>query len=65
MPIPTDDLITTLAEAEIDGDRLSERKVVLTTATFVSLGASAPLRHRELAIGGRYRITVREFEASS
>src|SRR5262249_19951737 len=32
---PTDDLITHLAEAEIDGDRLSEREVVLTTATFV------------------------------
>jgi len=26
---PTDDLITHLAEAEIDGDRLSEREVVL------------------------------------
>jgi cytochrome P450 len=35
---PTDDLITHLAEAEIDGDRLSEREVVLTTATFVMAG---------------------------
>ena len=34
----TDDLITHLAEAEIDGDRLSEREVVLTTATFVMAG---------------------------
>ena len=35
---PTDDLITHLAEAEIDGERLSEREVVLTTATFVMAG---------------------------
>ena len=35
---PTDDLITHLAEAEIDGDRLTEREVVLTTATFVMAG---------------------------
>ena len=35
---PKDDLITHLAEAEIDGDRLSEREVVLTTATFVMAG---------------------------
>ena len=35
---PTDDLITHLAEAEIDGDRLSEREIVLTTATFVMAG---------------------------
>ena len=35
---PTDDLITHLAEAEIDGDRLSEREVVMTTATFVMAG---------------------------
>jgi hypothetical protein len=41
----TDDLITHLPEAEIDGDRLSEREIVLATAIFLSLGASAPLRH--------------------
>ncbi len=35
---PTDDLITHLAEAEIDGDRLTEREIVLTTATFVMAG---------------------------
>jgi cytochrome P450 len=35
---PTDDLITHLAEAEIDGDKLSEREIVLTTATFVMAG---------------------------
>ena len=35
---PTDDLITRLAEAEVDGDRLTEREVVLTTATFVMAG---------------------------
>jgi cytochrome P450 len=38
---PTDDLITNLAEAEIDGDRLSEREVVLTTATFVMAGVES------------------------
>ena len=38
---PTDDLITDLAEAEIDGDRLSEREVVLTTATFVMAGVES------------------------
>src|SRR5262249_13126167 len=38
---PTDDLITHLAEAEIDGDRLSEREVVLTTATFVMAGGGS------------------------
>jgi cytochrome P450 len=38
---PTDDLITHLAEAEIDGDRLSEREVVLTTATFVMAGVES------------------------
>jgi len=37
----TDDLITHLAEAEIDGDRLSEREVVLTTATFVMAGVES------------------------
>src|ERR1700680_3909392 len=40
-PKPTDDLITHLAEAEIDGDRLSEREVVLTTATFVMAGVES------------------------
>ena len=35
---PTDDLITLLAEAEIDGDRLSESEIVLTAATFVIAG---------------------------
>jgi cytochrome P450 len=38
---PTDDLITRLAEAEIDGDRLSEREVVLATATFVMAGVES------------------------
>jgi cytochrome P450 len=38
---PTDDLITLLAEAEIDGDRLTEREVVLTTATFVMAGVES------------------------
>ena len=38
---PTDDLITRLAEAEIEGDRLSEREVVLTTATFVMAGVES------------------------
>src|SRR5215471_11348276 len=38
---PTDNLITHLAEAEIDGDRLSEREVVLTTATFVMAGVES------------------------
>jgi len=38
---PTDDLITRLAEAEIDGDRLSEREIVLTTATFVMAGVES------------------------
>jgi cytochrome P450 len=37
----TDDLITQLAEAEIDGDRLSEREIVLTTATFVMAGVES------------------------
>ncbi len=40
---PTDDLITHLAEAEIDGDRLSEREIVLTTATFVMAGVESLL----------------------
>jgi cytochrome P450 len=38
---PTDDLITHLAEAEIDGDQLSEREIVLTTATFVMAGVES------------------------
>ena len=38
---PADDLITHLAEAEIDGDRLSEREVVLTSATFVMAGVES------------------------
>jgi cytochrome P450 len=38
---PTDDLITHLAEAKIDGDRLTEREVVLTTATFVMAGVES------------------------
>jgi cytochrome P450 len=38
---PADDLITRLAEAEIDGDRLSDREVVLTSATFVMAGVES------------------------
>jgi hypothetical protein len=38
---PTDDLITHLAEAEIDGDKLSEREIVLTTTTFVVAGVES------------------------
>jgi cytochrome P450 len=38
---PKDDLITNLAEAEIDGDRLSEREIVLTSATFVVAGVES------------------------
>jgi cytochrome P450 len=38
---PREDLITALAEAEIDGDRLSDREVVLTTATFVMAGVES------------------------
>ena len=36
-----DDLITHLAGAEIDGDRLSEREIVLTSATFVMAGVES------------------------
>lgn len=36
-----DDLISALALAEVDGDRLSEREVVLTTATFVMAGVES------------------------
>lgn len=35
---PADDLITRLAEAEIDGERLTDREVVMTSATFVMAG---------------------------
>ena len=38
---PADDLITRLAEAEIDGDALTEREVVLTTAMFVVAGVES------------------------
>jgi hypothetical protein len=38
---PRDDLITHLSEAEIDGDRLSEREIVMTTATFVMAGVES------------------------
>ena len=35
---PADDLVTRLAEAEIDGERLSDREIVMTSATFVIAG---------------------------
>ena len=38
---PADDLITRLAEAEIDGDALTEREIVLTTAMFVVAGVGS------------------------
>ena len=38
---PRDDLITHLAEAEIDGDRLTEREIEMTTATFVMAGVES------------------------
>ena len=38
---PRDDLITQLAEAEIDGDQLSEREVVLTTSMFLVAGVES------------------------
>ena len=38
---PADDLITALAEAEIDGERLSEREVMLTTTMFVVAGVES------------------------
>ena len=38
---PRDDLITQLAEAEIDGDRLSQREVVLTTSMFLVAGVES------------------------
>ena len=38
---PADDLIMRLAEAEIDGDALTEREIVLTTAMFVVAGVES------------------------
>ncbi len=38
---PRDDLVTHLAEAEIDGDKLTEREVVLTTSMFVVAGVES------------------------
>ena len=38
---PQDDLVTRLAEAEIDGDRLTEREILLTTSTFVMAGVES------------------------
>ena len=38
---PADDLISRLAEAEIDGDKLDDREVVLTTAMFVVAGVES------------------------
>lgn len=38
---PRDDLVTALAEAEIDGDKLSDREVVLTTAMFLVAGVES------------------------
>jgi len=38
---PADDLITRLAEAEINGDRLDDREVVLTTSMFVVAGVES------------------------
>lgn len=38
---PQDDLITHLAQAEIDGDKLSDREVVLTTTMFVIAGVES------------------------
>ncbi len=35
---PSDDLITLLAEVEIDGERLSDSEIVMTSATFVMAG---------------------------
>lgn len=35
---PADDLITRLAEAEIDGERLTDREIIMTSATFVMAG---------------------------
>jgi hypothetical protein len=38
---PQDDLITHFAEAEIDGDRLDEREVLLTTTTLLMAGVES------------------------
>lgn len=38
---PTADVVTALATAEIDGDRLSDREVVLTSATFIMAGVES------------------------
>jgi len=38
---PSDDVISALAHAQIDGDRLTEREVVLTSATFVMAGVES------------------------
>jgi cytochrome P450 len=38
---PRDDVISALANAEIDGDRLTDREVVLTSATFVMAGVES------------------------
>lgn len=38
---PTPDVVTALATAEIDGDRLSDREVVLTSATFIMAGVES------------------------
>ena len=38
---PSDDLVTRLAEAEIDGDKLTDREVVLTTTMFVVAGVES------------------------
>ena len=38
---PADDLITALAEAEVDGERLTDREVMLTTTMFVVAGVES------------------------
>jgi cytochrome P450 len=38
---PRDDLISTLTNTEVDGDRLTPREVVLTSATFVMAGVES------------------------
>ncbi len=35
---PSDDLITHLAQVEVDGERLTDREIVMTSATFVMAG---------------------------
>ena len=54
----TDDLITHLAEAEIDGDRLSEREVVLTTATFANPALIEPAIEESL----RFNTSAQRFK---